>query len=203
MVLLLSLTAPTAGYSDVVQPAVTLPNPSSIRKRQDFKSTTPADPTCPRLRHPGGTRDYENQNITARYDPFVLILSCLTLFVVPIESGVMFCNFVRRFLPRRAPIDRASPPQGLPAGGMEGWLARRGGAHRAAAAGAGPQARLRSSRSVWGTGMEPMPSATISRHSRFCGMIGGTGIVLGSAVASAMGFSSALPVTSPRRKKPL
>ena len=90
----------------------------------------------------------------------------------------------------------AARPQ---AGWRGGPPAAAGGARGAA----GPQARLRSSRSVWGTGMEPMPSATISRHSRFCGMIGGTGMVLGSGVASAIGFSSALPVTSPRRKKPL
>ena len=98
----------------------------------------------------------------------------------------------------------SSLPPWPPARRRDGRVARPprlGGARGAAAA--GPQARLRSSRSVWGTGMEPMPSATISRHSRFCGMIGGTGIVLGSGVASAMGFSSALPVTSPRRKKPL
>ena len=73
----------------------------------------------------------------------------------------------------------------------------------ASRAGAARHARLRSSRSVWGTGIGPMPSATISRHSRFCGMIGGTGMVEGSGVASAMGFSSPLPVTSPRRKNPL
>ncbi len=65
------------------------------------------------------------------------------------------------------------------------------------------QAWLRSSRSVCGAGIGPMPSATISRHSRFCGMIGGTGMVVGSGVASAIGFSIARPVTSPRRKKPL
>ena len=105
-----------------------------------------------------------------------------------------FCNFLLFFV-------AASPVARPQAGWRGGPPAAAGGARGAAAA--GPQARLRSSRSVWGTGMEPMPSATISRHSRFCGMIGGTGMVLGSGVASAMGFSSALPVTSPRRKKPL
>ena len=74
-------------------PAVTLPNPSSTRKRQDFKPASPADLSCPRLRHPGGTRDYKTQNITACYDPFVLILSCLTLFVVPVENRCHVLQF--------------------------------------------------------------------------------------------------------------
>ena len=50
MVLLLSLTAPMAGFPSVVYPAITLSNPSSIRKRPTINPPSLTVPVRPRRR---------------------------------------------------------------------------------------------------------------------------------------------------------
>ena len=102
MVLLLSLTAPTAGFSDIVQPTVSLPTPSSIRKRLVVKSMSLTVATRLHLTQSGESGENEKIAVTTIYNTYVPFSITLDI-VCRAGRKMVSCFYKIRSLPVRGP----------------------------------------------------------------------------------------------------